>query len=338
MTAERVTSLTRRAALWAALVLILVHPAAAGGEGGGHFLPGSAVQLRDGDIILNYTPSPLNSFNRLYAKPEGPYAHALVYVVFPGLGGRVVDFSAAGLVSVDADETLAGLYEVALVRLRKPPPAGKLAAVAADMKRRHQEGKITFDFGFRWTPDDDGRYYCTEFVSQLFRQAGLADPFPLPPVPEDDFWVEWCARNLDLDLRLMVSPNAVLFLPEFELAGRHHRKDQVLERREAIFDALLQRAGDYIREQGMSAAPPSLGSRLMLGLAGAGLFEASLIGGLPEKSRRFFVTLQEFAVMAGRRVERTIALNEDETWTREEIVALTRRTADALRDRYFVRE
>jgi len=307
---------------------------AAGGEG--LFFPGGNIVLRDGDILLTYVPSLLNSCNRMFAKPEGKYAHALLYIEFPGKGGRLVDFSADGLTADEVKDHLVKLRAVALVRARVLPEKGKLAAAFEDMKRRYDAGKLKFDFSLRWTDNEDGRYYCTEFISHLFRQSGLSDPFPLWKFPVDDFWVRWYSEHLDIDYRRIVSPNAPLYLPDFELVAEYQNKDPAAERNELILDAIFARIGHYLREDEMEIRGPSLGSRFIVNLAGLGLFGGPLVRGLPRKSRTVFIILKEYVLTVASRVERTISLHKDEDWTAEDISALTRCISDAMRDRYFI--
>ena len=306
---------------------------AAGEEG--HSFPGSGITLRDGDILLTYVPSLLNSCNRTFAKPEGKYAHALLYVEFPGKGGRLVDFSADGLTAGEVKDHLVKLRAVALVRARVLPEKGKLADAFEDMKRRYDAGKLKFDFSLRWTDSEDGRYYCTEFISHLFRQSGLPDPFPLRQFPVDDFWVRWYSEHLDIDYRRIVSPNAPLYLTDFELVAEYQSKDPVAERNELILDTIFSRISNYLREDRMEIRGPSVGSRFIVSLAGLGLVGGPLARGLPRKSRTVFIILKEYVLAVASRVERTILLHKEEDWTAEDISALTRCVSDAMRDRYF---
>jgi len=307
---------------------------AAGEEG--HFFPGSGITLRDGDILLTYVPSLLNSCNRMFAKPEGKYAHALLYIEFPRKGGRLVDFSADGLTTSEVKDHLVKLRAVALVRARVPPGKDKLAVAFEDMKRRYDTGKLKFDFSLRWTDGEDGRYYCTEFISHLFRQSGLPDPFPLRKFPVDDFWVRWYSEHLDIDYRRIVSPNAPLYLPDFELVAEYQSKEPLAERNELILDTIFSRISNYLREDRMEIRGPSVGSRFIVNLAGLGLFGGPLVRGLPRKSRTVFIILKEYVLAVASRVERTIVLHKEEDWTAEDISVLTRCISDSLRDRYFI--
>ncbi len=307
---------------------------AAGGEGPSLF-PGSKIALQDGDILLTYVPSLLNSCNRTFAKPGGKYAHALVYVVLPDKGGRLVDFSANGLRVEEVKERLGKLREVALVRPRVPPDKGRLAAAFLEMKRLYDEGKIKFDFALRWSDTEDGRYYCTEFISHLFRESGLPDPFPLNRFPVDDFWVGWYAKHLDIDYARIVSPNAPLYLPDFELLAEYRSDDAAAGRDELILDTIFSRIGGYLYDDKMEIRAPSLGSRLMVNMAGLGLVGGALARGLPRKGRTVFIVLREYVMMVMNRVERIISSRSGEEWSNEDIAVLTRRVADAFRDRYF---
>jgi len=307
---------------------------AAGGEG--PFFPGSRIALRDGDILLTYAPSLLNSCNRTFAKPEGKYAHALVYVELPDEGGRLVDFSANGLRKSEVKNHLEKLREVALVRPRVPPDKGRLAAAFLEMKRLYDEKKIKFDFALRWTDAQDGRYYCAEFISHLFRESGLPDPFPLNSFPADDFWVNWYAEHLEIDYARIVSPNAPLHLPDFQLLSEYRSNDPAEERNEIILDTIFLRIGEYLHDDKADIRAPSLGSRLLVNIAGLGLTGGALVRGLPRKGRTVFVVLREYVLLVMNKVNRIISSQSDREWTREDIAALTRRAADAFRGRYFV--
>ncbi len=298
--------------------------------------PGSNIALQDGDLLLYYSPKPLESFNSLFGLPKGRYSHAAVYIVLPGIGGRVVDFSARGLVEQEAERVLKSAYRLALVRPGYPLPPGRLAAALANMRNRVVDGHIKFDYLLRWTEEDDGKFYCTEFISRLFRNAMLPDPFPLPADSPQSFWEKWVAAHMDIDYAHIVSPNAPLTSPEFKLIAEYARDDPVARRQEIELDTLFKQVDSYIREQGREPAPPPAGSRLLLGLADMGFFTEQLIGGLPPKSRPILLVVHEFIVRVQQRVERTVWLYEGEEWTPATIADLTKRTADALRDKYFV--
>lgn len=298
--------------------------------------PGSDIVLRDGDILLSYFPSAINSFNRLFAVPRGPYAHALLYVESPDAAGRLIDYSAAGLKVLDPAMVLDRAYRYALVRPRLVLPPGELSRRVADMRRRDQAGELSFDFGFDWTLDDDGRYYCTEFISRLFRQAGAADPFPPVFAAENDYWMNWVSSRMEMDFSRIVSPNAPLYLGDFELIAEYRQPLAPAARREIILDTIFLRIQHFVREQGMEPGPPSAGSRLLLGLADAGFFARGLVGGLPPRSRAIMLAVNEFVIRVQDRVEEQIWLQEEEHWLPEKVVELTKLISDAYRDRHFV--
>ncbi|MDD2719926.1 MAG: hypothetical protein PHH47_01290 [Gallionella sp.] len=297
--------------------------------------PGSDIVLQDGDLLLYYNPTPLEGLNSLFGLPKGRYSHASVYVMLPKIGGRIVDFSARGLSEQAPAASLEQDYRIALVRPNDPPPVEHLATALSDIRKRVADGHIKFDYLLRWTAEDDGRYYCTEFISRLFRNAQLPDPFPLQSDSENNFWRGWVAENMDIDYSRIVSPNAPLHSPAFKLMAEYQRNDPAAQRQELELDTLLKQMEFYIKEQGRVPATPPLGSRLLVGMANAGFFTDQLIGGLPPKSRPILLVAHEFIVRVQERVERSVWLYEGEDWPPATIVNLTQRTADALRDKYF---
>lgn len=302
--------------------------------------PGSDIPLRDGDLLLHYSPRPLNSFNRIFALPRGAYSHASLYVALPGGDGKVVDFTSSGIHEYPAEVVLEHSYRMALVRPRQTPDKGKLAEALADMRSRFAAGSIKFDYTMRWTAEDDGRYYCTEFVSRLYRRTGLPDPFPLLPRSHQDaklnFWIAWVAGNMNMDFSLIVSPNTPLSLPDFRLMAEYRWDQPDAARRELILDTLFERIESYVRVEGLEPGTPPPGSRLLLGLADMGVISDGLLGNLAPRSRAIMLVVHEFIVRIQERVERAVWLNEGEDWPPETIAELTRNTADALKGGYFV--
>jgi hypothetical protein len=120
--------------------------------------------------------------------------------------------------------------------------------------------------------------------------------------------------------------------------AEYRRNQPDAARRELILDTLFERIESYVRVDGLTPGEPPPGSRLLLGLADLGFISDGLLGNLAPRSRSILLVVHEFIVRVQERVERAIWLNEGEDWPAETIVDLTRRTADAMRGRYFIPE
>ena len=129
---------------------------------------------------------------------------------------------------------------------------------------------------------------------------------------------------------------APLHLPDFQLLSEYRSNDPAEERNEIILDTIFLRIGEYLHDDKADIRAPSLGSRLLVNIAGLGLTGGALVRGLPRKGRTVFVVLREYVLLVMNKVNRIISSHSDREWTREDIAVLTRRVADAFRGRYFV--
>ena len=226
---------------------------------------------------------------------------------------------------------------LALLRPMHPPPPGRLAASLATLQRR----SLAFDYA-----KDDGwqstakRTYCAGFVSQMYRLAGLPDPFPPSfagkKEPEDD----WVAEHLGIDPSISISPNAPLFLSEFKLVAQYENTTRRVADKAAISAAIAGKIIDYAAKQHLVPVVSGLGDKLVLDLLSTGIFDADDIAveNLSPRQRAAVLAIAKFSLMVDSRVGRTLYLNDDEDWSAEKITALTDRVADAYRDKYFVKE
>ena len=298
--------------------------------------PGSAVRLRDGDIILDTAPDVSNFLISDLGQPSGKYAHANVYVVIPGEGGRLVSFDDEGVHITSVRKAFKDDYYLALVRLRKPPPPGRLAASLATLRRR----PLTFDYALRWPGINSDRTYCAGFVSQMYRLAGLPDPFPRSFTGRREAGDDWLAKHLGIDPSKSISPSAPLFLPPFKLVAQYQNTAKRIADAAAISEALAGKIKDYLTKRHLIPVTPGLGDKLVLMLVNTGMFDASDIplDALRPRQRRAVLAVVKFAFMVESRVARTLYLNDDEDWSEKNIAALTDRVADAYRNSYFVKE
>ena len=225
---------------------------------------------------------------------------------------------------------------LALLRPMHSPPPGRLAAALAILQRR----SLAFDFAMRWPGINSDQTYCAGFVSQMYRLAGLPDPFP-PSLagkkePEDD----WVAEHLGIDPSVSVSPNAPLFLSEFKLVAQYKNTNKQVADKAAINAAIAAKIIDYVAKQHLVPVVSGLGDKLVLDLISTGLFDADDIpvDNLSPGQRAHLLAVGKFSLMVDSRVGRTLYLNDDEEWSAEKIAALTDRVADAYRNKYFVRE
>ncbi len=225
---------------------------------------------------------------------------------------------------------------LALLRPMHPPPPGRLAAALATLQRR----SLAFDYAMRWPGIDSEQTYCAGFVSQMYRLAGLPDPFPPSfagkKEPEDD----WVAEHLGIDPSISISPNAPLFLSEFKLVAQYGNTTKRVADKAAISAAIAGKIIDYAAKQHLVPVVSGLGDKLVLDLLSTGIFDADDIAveNLSPRQRAAVLAIAKFSLMVDSRVGRTLYLNDDEDWSAEKITALTDRVADAYRDKYFVKE
>jgi len=298
--------------------------------------PGTAERLQDGDIILDTAPNVSNFLISDLGRPSGKYAHANVYVIIPGEGGRLVSFDNEGVHITGVRKAFKDDDYLALLRLRRPPPPGRLAASLATLQHR----RLAFDYAMRWPDIDSDKTYCAGFVSLMYRLAGLPDPFPRSFTGRKEAGDDWLAQHLGIDPSNSVSPSAPLFLSQFKLVAQYQNSDKRIADKAAISEALAGKIKDYLTQRHLVPVVPGLGDKLVLALVNTGIFDADDIPleALPPRQRRVVLAVIKYTFMVESRVERTLYLNGDEDWGEKNIAALTDRVADGYRDSYFVKE
>lgn len=294
--------------------------------------PGSSIVLQDGDIILNTSSSILGALNSQYGFPRGRYAHAMVYVKGSNSAGVLLNYSDDGLeVQLDLKLTLSN--ELALVRPKKAPLPNVLLSAMKQLSSR----ELYFDYDMRWPPIESNTTYCAGFISQLFRLAGMPDPFP--PNSQDEvsegFMERWAIENLGFDIKQTVSPNKVLSLQDYELVAEYKPDDITGSPSRIVAGAVTQKIQRYIESEGMQQKPPSAGSRFLIGMANMGMMDRNILAQMPEKRRKPLAHLFEFFSLVEARVKRHIRLHDDVTWKEREIDEITQIVADQYRDRFF---
>lgn len=327
-----------KAALAAAVVACVsaVAGAARAQEPAAVTFPGSAVTLQDGDILLDTGPTVSNFLLSDLGRPAGKYAHANVYVVIPGEGGRLVHFDAKGVHVIGTGKVFEENYYLALVRPRSPPDPGRLAEALEALRNR----PLAFDYAMRWPETDGGQTYCAGFISQLYRLAGLPDPFPPFLAGRQEAGDVWMAEQLGIDPSRSVSPNAPLFLPAFELVAEYRNTARRIADGAAVNRVIAGKVKEYVTGRHLIPVASGLGAKLVLAVAGAGAFD---IGNVPldamrPRQRSAFLAIATFGFMVKSRVDRTVALEGDRDWSEAAVAALVDSVADAYRDRYFVKE
>lgn len=326
---------------WAAALaaLLFLFPAFAGAnvlKQPGHFVfPGSDVVLQDGDIILTNSGGLFSALNKQYGFPRGPYSHASVYIEGSESGGVLVDFSTDGLIERSPDLGARRSVELALIRPKAAPSAGALAAALKQLKSR----PLRFDYDMRWPDVGSNSTYCAGLISQLYRLAGMPDPFPPGNVNEirRDFMAQWASKHLELDLAQIVSPNQVLAREGFELLAEYKPGDITAALPRIITAAVVQKVDDYLGKDGLGLQAPKSGSRFILGLVNSGVLDGVVLAHLPEKRREAFFALNEYVQKVRMRVERYIRIHDGTAWNEQDVVEVTRAVADQYRDIYFIR-
>lgn len=297
--------------------------------------PGSQVVLQDGDIILNTSPNILGALNGFYGFPRGRYAHAMVVVAHPDGGVLLLDFTDdEGFRARDAS-VLTGTNELALVRPRFPVQPDALWAAMKALESR----PLSFDVDMQWPALDSNATYCVGFISQLFRLAGLPDPYPAntPRDVTESYMTHWAAQHLGLDLLRIVSPNRVLINEQFSIVARYRPQDALAALPRIVATAVTRKVEHYIEHDGLQQAPPGAGSRLLIGMASVGMLEQSLLAQMPEQRRAPLAQLLEYFSLVQTRVARHIRLHDEHPWTEQDIEQVAGLIADGYRDRYFIK-
>ena len=295
--------------------------------------PGSDYVLQDGDIILSNSGGLFSALNRQYGFPRGPYSHASLYIKDSKTGGVLIDFSGNGLIELSPD---LGAYlsdELALIRPRIVPPAGALSAALKQLKSR----PLQFDYDMRWPDVGSNSTYCVGVVSQLYRLAGMPDPFPPGNANEAraGFMSRWATEQLGLDLKDIVSPNRILSLEDFELLAEYKPDDLAASLPRIITMTAVQKVNDYLEKDGLSLQPPKSGSRFILNLANSGLLDGLPLSQIPEKRREAFITLNEFVEKVRMRTSRYLRHHDEIARNEQAVVEVTQAVADQYRDIFF---
>lgn len=295
--------------------------------------PGSNIALQDGDIILSNSGGLFSALNRQYGFPRGPYSHASVYIEDSKTGGVLIDFSGNGLIELSPDLRAQLSDELALIRPRIAPPAGALSAALKQLKSR----PLQFDYDMRWPNVGSNATYCAGVVSQLYRLAGMPDPFPPGNADEarGGFMSRWATEQLGLDLNDIVSPNRILSLEDFVLLAEYKPTDLAPSLPRIITMAAVQKVNDYLEKDGLSLQPPRPGSRFILSLANAGLLDGLPLSQIPENRRGTFITLNEFVEKVRMRTSRYLRHHDEIARNEQAVVALTQAVADQYRDIFF---
>lgn len=295
--------------------------------------PGSNIGLQNGDIILSNSGGLFSALNRQYGFPRGPYSHASVYIEDSKTGGVLVDFSGNGLIELSPDLSAQLSDELALIRPRIAPPAGALSAALRQLKSR----PLQFDYDMRWPDVGSDATYCAGVVSQLYRLAGMPDPFPPGNANEarGGFMSHWATERLGLDLNGIVSPNRILSLGDFELLAEYKPADLAASLPRIITMTAVQKVNDYMEKDGLSLQPPKPGSRFILSLANTGLLDGLPLSQIPEKRRGTFITLNEFVEKVRMRTSRYLRHHDEIARNEQAVVEVTQAVADQYRDIYF---
>jgi len=295
--------------------------------------PGTNIALEDGDIIVSDTLSSIDVLNRAFGHPTGSYTHATLFLNLPDKGPQLLSFQASGLLTVDPAAFMARAYKMALVRLRTKPDPANIQRAFEKVSHR----KLEFDFDMRWPAIDSSKTYCVGLISQIYRIAGLPDPFPFRAARPDDFWSRWSHQTLDIDLSRIVSPNAVLAEKSFDVVGVYQNPAIHATNFIAIQNAVISRVEHYLDVEKRDFAAPGLGDLLVLQVAKLGLVDnAPILARLPPEKQRIFVVFNDFMESVIKRTFRTMARDEDVVWSEKDVSDLAGSIADAYRDRFFV--
>lgn len=296
--------------------------------------PGSNIALQDGDIILNTTYSILGALNSQYGFPRGRYSHVLVYVKGANTPGTLVNYTDDGLELKPASKLVLS-NELALVRPKKAPPPDALLAALKQLEAR----TLHFDYDMRWRDLGSDATYCAGFVSQLYRLAGMPDPYP-PNSPDEvsrGYMERWAAENLGFDITQTVSPNKVLTVKDYQLVAVYTPANIEGSIPRIVARTVTRKVQGYIEEDHMQQLPPRAGSRFLIGLTGLGMMDKNILARMPEKRKQPLAQLLEFFSAVEARVERYVSLHDDVDWKEGNIEELAAVVSDQYRDRFFIK-
>lgn len=296
-----------------------------------NYFGNSQIELRDGDIILTNSPSAINSLLSVFGFPYGRYTHAFIYIESPSFDGKFIGFNRSGISITDPNERRYGV-EYAHLRPTYQPAQGSLVNAFLSLKQR----PLKFDFELRWPSLNSDMTYCAGFISQMYRLASMPDPFPPASQAYESFWGQWFQEHLEIDLSHAVSPNAILYVKDFELLSEQRSDNAITVKNMIIYSSIVERFKTYIEKDNMEFLPPKLGSKLLLQATSMGMLDGFLLSELPEKFRETFMPIYDYMERVRTRVNRTIYLNEDKNWDEQSIRELTYAAADAYRDNFFI--
>jgi len=303
-------------------------------QSGVHVFPGSSIAMRDGDIILNTSASILGALNSQYGFPRGRYSHAMVYVKGADAAGVLLNYEDDGL-EERQDFKLNLSNELALIRPRRAPPPDALIAAMKQLKAR----PLQFDYELRWPSLESNTTYCAGFISQLYRMAGLPDPFPPNGVDEvtERYMERWAMENLGFDIKQTVSPNKILTSTDYELVAVYIPEDIKSSVPRIIARTVTRKMQGYIEHDHMQPTPPGAGSQLLISMANLGMMDKNILAMMPEKRRKPLAHLFEFFSVVKARVERHLRLHNDVAWKEQDVEEITAVVADQYRDRFFTK-
>lgn len=293
--------------------------------------PASGVELREGDILLAYSPTALSATIARFAEPQGAYSHAALFHVSPVDGPRIVEMGGGGLVVVDPVSFFRQFHRMALVRPVQEIDQAALSQSVEWLIGESRAGRVAFDFRMQWHVEADGHYLCNEMVSIAYLRAGLPDPFSAGDISGDSLWSDWVKDNTSLNIGRIVSPNALLRQPEFKVIAEIGR-DGDWQSREVVLDAALDRMRLYIEMQGYEPAGPGPGSRVIISLGRSGLFEAKLAALLQRLDVDAYYFIAEYLDRIYSRVQH---IRGHEVWSDQRLRELTMAVCDAYRERFF---
>lgn len=296
--------------------------------------PSSGIELQEGDILLAYSPTALSAAIARFAEPHGAYSHTALYHVSPVDGPRIVEMGSSGLEVVEPARFFRQFHRMALVRLKRKFDQAELSQTVEWLIAESRAGRVTFDFRMEWHVEADGHYLCDEMVSIVYRRAGLSDPFLAGYLSDDSLWARWVKDNTSLSLSHVVSPNALLQQPEFEVVAEIER-DGDWQSREVVLNAALDRMRLYIEKQGYEPTGPGPGSRMIISLGRSGLFEDKLAALLSRLDVDIYYFLTEYIDRVYSRVRQIRRQHEGEVWSDQRLTELTQAVCDAYRERFF---
>lgn len=298
--------------------------------------PSTAIELQDGDVILNDGLGFISSFNKEFGYPIGPYTHVSVYIEFSGEDPIIVGYTDEGIQISSPGNVLHRNFRLALLRPIAKPPAGALASAFKQLSKQ----SLKFDYDMKLSKMNGNSTYCVDFVAQLFKLTDpLADGILSQSIERpSDFWSDWAQKHLGLDLSQIISPNALMLNPHFQLMAQYESEDMRAQVNKWIRESIMQKIKAFIRNDHLDIAPPNLGSRLALYAAKKGVLDDVALAKMPESRQKIFITVYEFMTTVESRVKRTMLLNDAHDWNEESVRVLTGEVSDALRDDFFIPE